>query len=142
MSYRKQTYGYQRKRGGINQVCGINRYTLPYLKINNKVLFIVQGIMDLPRWCSGKESTCQCRRYKRHDFDPRVGKNPLEKEMGTHSSILAWENLMDRGTWRATVHRVTELDMIEWLSTTKTGNCNQELVITYDGKESEKIKNI
>ena len=94
-------------------MCGINRYTLPYLKINNKVLFIVQGIMDLPRWCSGKESTCQCRRYKRHDFDPRVGKNPLEKEMGTHSSILAWENLMDRGTWRATVHRVTELDMIE-----------------------------
>ena len=24
--------------------------------------------------------------------------------MGTHSSILAWENPMDRGAWRATVH--------------------------------------
>ena len=27
----------------------------------------------------------------------------LEEEMATHSSILAWENPMDRGTWRATV---------------------------------------
>ena len=26
--------------------------------------------------------------------------DPLEKEMATHSSILAWENPMDRGTCR------------------------------------------
>ena len=31
---------------------------------------------------------------------------PLEKGMATHSSILD-ENSMDRGAWRATVHRVT-----------------------------------
>ena len=29
---------------------------------------------------------------------------PLEKEMATHSSILAWENPMDRGDCWATVH--------------------------------------
>ena len=34
--------------------------------------------------------------------------DPLEKEMATHSSILAWKNLMDSGSWRATVHRVTK----------------------------------
>ena len=35
--------------------------------------------------------------------------DPLEKEMATHSSILAWEiNPMDRGAWRATVHRVAK----------------------------------
>ena len=34
----------------------------------------------LPRWLSGKESAC-----------PWVGKIPLEEEMATHSSILAWE---------------------------------------------------
>ena len=34
--------------------------------------------------------------------------NPLEKEMATHSSILAWGNPMDRGAWWATVHRVTK----------------------------------
>ena len=32
----------------------------------------------------------------------------LEKEMATHSSILAWENPMDRGAWWATGHGVTK----------------------------------
>ena len=34
--------------------------------------------------------------------------DPLEKKMTTHSRILVWEILMDRGAWRATVHRVTK----------------------------------
>ena len=34
------------------------------------------------------------------------GDNPLEKEMATHSSVLVWKNPMDRGAWRAVVHRV------------------------------------
>ena len=29
--------------------------------------------------------------------------DPLEKEMATHSSILAWGNPMDRGAWQATM---------------------------------------
>ena len=33
--------------------------------------------------------------------------DPLEEEMATHSSMLAWEKSMDRGTWLATVHGVT-----------------------------------
>ena len=37
---------------------------------------------------SGKESTCQCRR---HGFDPWGQEDPLEKEMATQSSILAWK---------------------------------------------------
>ena len=32
----------------------------------------------------------------------------LEKEMATHSSVLAWKNPMDRGSWQATVHGVTK----------------------------------
>ena len=41
-------------------------------------------------------------------------KDPLEKGMNTHSSVLAWrKNPMDRGAWRATVRGVTELDMTE-----------------------------
>ena len=33
----------------------------------------------------------------------------LEKEMATHSSILAWEiNPMDRGAWGATVHGIVK----------------------------------
>ena len=38
-------------------------------------------------WLNGKESACQCRS---HEFDPGSGRF-LEKEMETHSSILAWE---------------------------------------------------
>ena len=37
-------------------------------------------------WRSGKESTYQCRRHKRRGVDP------LQEEMATHSSIVAWEN--------------------------------------------------
>ena len=36
------------------------------------------------------------------------GEDPLEEEMATHSTILAWRIPMDRGTWRATVHRVAK----------------------------------
>ena len=44
----------------------------------------------LPRWLSGKESNYQYRRHRRHGFNPWVRKIPLEKEMATYSSILAW----------------------------------------------------
>ena len=39
--------------------------------------------------------------------------DPLEKVMVTHSSILAWENSIDRGPWQTTVHGVAELDTTE-----------------------------
>ena len=32
----------------------------------------------------------------------------LEKEMAAHSNSCPWENPMDRGAWRATVHGVTQ----------------------------------
>ena len=34
--------------------------------------------------------------------------DPLEKEMATHSSILAWRIPMDRGTWWSIVHRAVK----------------------------------
>ena len=33
----------------------------------------------------------------------------LEKEMATHFSILAWRIPMDRGAWKATIHRVARV---------------------------------
>ena len=44
----------------------------------------------LPWWLSGKESACQCRRSRDSGSIPGQ-KNPLEKEIATHSNILAWE---------------------------------------------------
>ena len=41
----------------------------------------------LPRWLGGRESTCPAG-----DLDSILGQeDPLEKEMATHSSLLAWE---------------------------------------------------
>jgi len=38
----------------------------------------------LPRWLSGKESTCQCRGYKRHRFNLWVEKIPqIRKQQPT-----------------------------------------------------------
>ena len=37
-------------------------------------------ILWLLRQCSGKESACQCRRGKRHGFNPWVGKIPQSKK--------------------------------------------------------------
>ena len=57
---------------------------------------------ELPRWLSGKESTCQCWSHQRFRFDLWAGRipgggngNPLQ-----HS---CWDNLMVRGAWQATV---------------------------------------
>ena len=43
---------------------------------------------NIPGGASGKEYTCQCRRWKRHRFDPWVGKSPW---IGNDTSILAWK---------------------------------------------------
>ena len=40
--------------------------------------------------------------------------DPLEQEVVTHSSILAWEIPMDGGAWWATVHGVAKSQI--WLS--------------------------
>ena len=38
---------------------------------------------------------------------PSLGqKDPLEEEMATHASVLAWRIPMDRGAWWGTVHGV------------------------------------
>ena len=36
-------------------------------------------ISGLPRWHNGKDSVCQCRRCKRHRFNPWVGKIPWRR---------------------------------------------------------------
>ena len=52
----------------------------------------------------GKESACDTGNP---GSIPR-SKDPLEKGMATHSKVLAGENPMDRGAWRATVHGFAE----------------------------------
>ena len=46
---------------------------------------------DLPGASAGRELACRCRRHKRCRFDAWVRKIPLEMEMATGTSILAWK---------------------------------------------------
>ena len=70
-----------------------------------------------PGGSNGKELACQCRRFKRCEFDPWVGKIPLEEDMATHSSILAWRIPWTEEPWRTTVHRVIQSQIwLKWLS--------------------------
>ena len=40
---------------------------------------------------------------------PSLGReDPLEEDMATHPSILAWKIPLDRGSWWATVHGVAK----------------------------------
>ena len=65
------------------------------------VLYSVSAT-GLPPWLSGKESTCQCRRY---GFDPWVGKISWTKNPLQYSCL---GNSMNKGAWRSTVYGVTE----------------------------------
>ena len=44
---------------------------------------------------------------------PLGWEDPLEQVLETHSSILAWRILVDRGVWQATVHGVAKSDTTE-----------------------------
>ena len=45
---------------------------------------------------------------KETQFSSLGGEESLEEDMATYTSIIAWRIPMDRGAWRAAVHRVTK----------------------------------
>ena len=47
-----------------------------------------KSVIQLSWWLSGPESACQCTRQRVWSL---YQEDPLEEEMATHSSILAWE---------------------------------------------------
>ena len=71
----------------------------------------------LPRWLSGKEYICQCRRHKRHLFCPWVGKIPWRREW--LPTLVFWSgvfhrqrSLMGYNPWD-----LVQLDMTEHICT-------------------------
>ena len=63
--------------------------------------------MGFPGGTSGKEPACQCRRHRRQNFDPWVGKIPWRRKQQPTLVFLPGES-QDRGAWQAMVHRVTK----------------------------------
>ena len=80
----------------------------------SKTVILNQGrfcsSLGLPRCHSGKESTCQCRRF---GFKPWVRKIPWRRKWQPTPVFLPG-NPMDRGAWRAAVQGVAESET--WLS--------------------------
>jgi len=73
-----------------------------HLKFSNHCWLQVSETMGFSGGSMGKESACNA--------DDRVQslEDPLEKEMETHTSILAWK-IPWTGAWRATVHGITRI---------------------------------
>ena len=70
-------------------------------------------IVGFPDSASGKEPTCQCRRGKRHRFDPWVGKIPWRKTWQPTLVFLPGESHGERslvgcGPWGRKVLDTTE----------------------------------
>lgn len=61
----------------------------PVVFISVGVFFVFVFIFYFILYWS-KETSCQCRRHKRHGFDPWVREDPPEEGMTTYSGILAW----------------------------------------------------
>ena len=54
---------------------GSEKHSNTFIEIKTEVV----AERGLPRWCSGKEPACRCRRHKRRGFDPWVGKIPWRR---------------------------------------------------------------
>jgi len=51
-------------------------------------------VIRIPRWCSGKVSSCQCRSHKRHRLNPWVGNIPWSRKWQptpVFSWIISWK---------------------------------------------------
>ena len=60
----------------LRRICSLNILLYFTLKKKKKK----EKNMGFPGGTSGKESTCQCRRLQRHEFDPWVRKIPWRKK--------------------------------------------------------------
>ena len=102
-------------------------------------IFPQQTISRASQVASGKEPACQCRR---HGFNSWVRNIPWRRRWQLIPVFLPGENLMDRGAWKAKVHRVAESrTWLKWLAHTHTDSsaCNRLLFGAYT-KEFPKLE--
>ena len=76
------------------------------------LLQCMYGMCRVSRWLSDKEPACNSGDTGAMGLIPGLGRSPR----GEHGNPLQYsclENLVDRGAWQATVHRVAESFMTE-----------------------------
>ena len=82
-----------------------------YIYTHTHTIFI-SSFLGLSRWLNCKEATCQAR-----DTGSTHGLRRSSGEGNGNLLQYSWlGNPMDRGSWQATVHGVTESDTTQWLN--------------------------
>ena len=79
-------------------------------------------IFSFPGGANGEEPICQCRRLKRHGFNPWTGRS-LGRGHGDPLQYSCQENPVNRGAGQAIVHRVAKSQThLKWLSMGQISN--------------------
>ena len=97
----------------------------------------VQYIEGFPAGASGKEHACQCKRHKRHGFNPWLGKSPREGH-GNPPRYSCLENAMDRGAWQSTVHKFTKSGH-DWRDLACMYSISSKVVVCVCDREREHV---
>ena len=84
-------------------VHGVTKNQTCLKQLSNAFWKVFHIRMGLPRWLSGKKSTCQCRSCRRCGFDSWVGNIPWSEKWQPTPVCLPGES---HGAWQATAHGV------------------------------------
>ena len=65
-----------------NRVCTLKKNYIAIGRNKDEVQHLVENFLNtgLPKWLSGKESSCQCRRHSRCGFNLWIGKIPWKRK--------------------------------------------------------------
>ena len=88
----------------------------PTQESNQGLLHCTRNQTRLPKWLSGKESSCQCTSCRRHGFNPWVGKIPLRRKWQPTLVFLPGKSYAQRSLVGYSPWGCKELDMTELLS--------------------------
>ena len=96
---------------------------------------IVNSYFRLPRWLSDKESACQCRRHRRHGFDPWVGKIPWRRKWQPTPVFLPGKAYGQRSLAHCVVHGVakSQTRLSDWVHIYLGKTVNLFTFFSHDG---------
>ena len=96
-------------------------FTHPYIYLSQSIKSFQDAPISnqgFPRWLSGKESACQCRRHKRHEFDPGVRNIPWRRKWQSTPVSLSGKshgerNLAGYSPWSCKESYMTEQQSVQ-----------------------------